>query len=128
VRAFRRVNRASGRVAARFGISAEQAHILAVLWAEGPLKVGQLQAMLELSSATLTGAVDRMQQLGLVRRTADPRDRRAFMVEATGVATARRRAIETALVKMEAECFAPLGARGRRELLRLLGQVVEASE
>jgi DNA-binding MarR family transcriptional regulator len=123
VRAFRRVNRASGRVAARFGISAEQAHILAVLWSSGPLKVGALQAMLELSSATLTGALDRMQQLGLVRRTTDPGDRRAFVIEAIGVPPSRRRAIEAALEEMEAACFAPLGAKGRHELLRLLDRV-----
>src|SRR5262249_7226068 len=53
VRAFRTVNRATGRVLQAYGLSAEQAHILVVLWFEGPKKVGELQRTLALSSGTL---------------------------------------------------------------------------
>src|SRR5688572_19792290 len=81
VRAFRQVNRAHNRALKPLGISAEQAHILLVLWREGPLKVGELQKTLALSSPTLTGALDRMERSGLVRRVADPGDRRAFRIE-----------------------------------------------
>jgi DNA-binding MarR family transcriptional regulator len=120
VRAFRRINRASGLAVQGFGISAEQAHILLVLWRQGPLKVGQLQRMLSLSSGTLTGALDRMDQAGLVRRVRHPQDGRAFTVEAASFDPKRRRAIEAALETMEDQAFGALSTAERDALLRLL--------
>jgi MarR family transcriptional regulator, organic hydroperoxide resistance regulator len=119
-RVFRQVNRASGRALSRFGLSAEQGHILLVLWLEGPMNVGRLRRVLMLSSATLTGALDRMEKQGFVRRVPDPDDRRAFRVEPSGFDARRRRAIEAALAAIETDCFAALGSRDRRELLRML--------
>ena len=42
VRLFRRVNRETGRALAPYKLSAEQAHILLVLWLDGPIKIGEL--------------------------------------------------------------------------------------
>jgi len=126
VRAFRTVNRASGRALQAHGLSAEQAHVLLVLWLEGPMKVGELQRTLALSSGTLTGALDRMEKTGLVRRTPDPDDRRAMRVEASSFDPRRRRAIEASLETMEKESFACLTARERAELLRLLTKIADA--
>ena len=120
VRAFRQLNRASGRVLQRFGLSAEQGHILLVLWLEGAMKIGTLGKVLMLSSATLTGALDRMEHQGLVRRVPDPADRRAVRVEPTGLDARVRRRVEAAVAASERESFAALTERERRELLRLL--------
>src|SRR5436190_19733632 len=81
VRLFRLVNRAHNRAIAAHGVSAEQAHILAVLWELGPITMGQLQRQVALSSGTLTGAIDRMEAQGMVRRVASPDDHRAFVIE-----------------------------------------------
>src|SRR5512140_2829521 len=108
VRAFRQVNRASSRALIPFELSAEQAHILLILWIEGPMKVGELQRLLCLSSGTLTGAIDRMDKAGLVRRVPDPHDGRAFRVEPAPFDAKRRRAIETTLEAAEAASFAKL--------------------
>ena len=120
VRLFRVVNRATGRALSPYGLSSEQAHILLVLWIEGAMKVGELQRLLMLSSGTLTGAIDRMEQAGLVRRVPDPNDRRAFRVEPERFDTRRRRAIERTLEETEAGCFASLTSTERAELLRLM--------
>jgi len=40
--------------------------VLSVLWLEGPLTIGELQAILALGSSTLTGTIDRMEKAGLV--------------------------------------------------------------
>jgi len=126
VRVFRQVNRATNRALRRFGLSAEQAHILVVLWLEGPLKIGELQRLLMLSSPTLTGAIDRMERAGLVRRVDHPEDGRAWRVEPTGVDARTRRAIEAALSEIEVECFGALRQSERRELRRLLEKVSES--
>src|SRR5215469_13353449 len=82
VRAFRTVNRDTTRALAPHGLSAEQAHILLILWdAARPMKVGELQRVLALGSGTLTGALDRMEKASLLRRVPDPNDRRAFVIE-----------------------------------------------
>ena len=122
-RAFRQVNRASSRALLPFELSAEQAHILLILWIEGPLKIGELQRVLSLSSGTLTGAIDRMHKAGLVRRVEDPKDGRAVRVEPAPFDTKRRRAIETALEATEAASFSRLTTRERQELLRLLTKI-----
>lgn len=112
----------------RHGLSAEQAHILIVLWVEGPMKIGALQRMLMLSSGTLTGALDRMARAGLVRRVPDPRDRRAMRVEPAPFDARRQRAIERTLEATEARSFSALDARERRQLLRLLQKVGAAAD
>jgi DNA-binding MarR family transcriptional regulator len=126
VRAFRLVNRASSRALLPFELSAEQAHILLVLWISGPMKIGELQRVLALSSGTLTGALDRMTKARLVRRIAHPEDARAFVVEAVPFESKKRRAIEKTLEDVERDGFAALTAPERRELLRLLTKVVDS--
>ena len=125
VRAFRHVNRASNQALRAHGLSAEQAHILLVLWFEGPMKVGELQRVLALSSGTLTGALDRMDEAGLVRRVADPHDRRTWRVEPAPFDARRRRAIESVLEKTEEQSFSSLTGPERRELLRLLTKIAD---
>jgi MarR family transcriptional regulator, organic hydroperoxide resistance regulator len=123
VRAFRVVNRATNRAVRPLGMSAEQAHILLVLWFEGPLKIGELQKMLTLSSSTLTGAIDRMEKAGLVRRTPDPEDGRAWIIEPGAIDNKTRRQMESVLGEMEEQCFAPLSAAEKKQLFQLLEKI-----
>jgi MarR family transcriptional regulator, organic hydroperoxide resistance regulator len=119
VRMFRLQNRVHSRALREVGLSAEQAHVLSVLWLRGPMTMGALQKQLALSSATLTGAIDRMEADGVVRRVPSADDKRAFVLEAR--TTAKQRAqIEAAIDAGEARCFRALGKRERGELLRLL--------
>jgi DNA-binding MarR family transcriptional regulator len=123
VRLFRQVNRVHNRRFAGVGISAEQAHILSILRLEGPLTMGRLQRLLSLSSATLTGAIDRLEALELVRRVPSPEDRRAFVIESRLSAKKQAAlwdAIDAAIDDGERRCFAVLTAAERRELLRLI--------
>ncbi len=128
VRAFRLVNRASNRAFQPFGLSAEQAHVLLILWADGPMKVGELQRVLALGSGTLTGALDRMDKLGLVKRVPDESDRRAFRVEPAEASARKRKRMEETVVELEEEAFASLTTKERKALLRLLGKVGDAGE
>jgi DNA-binding MarR family transcriptional regulator len=108
VRAFRVVNRASSRALAPLGLSAEQAHVLLILWFEGPMKVGELQRVLALGSGTLTGALDRLEKAGLTRRIPDEKDKRAFRVEASQKSLAKKEKVRRTLEAMEEELFGRL--------------------
>jgi DNA-binding MarR family transcriptional regulator len=119
VRLFRLVNRVHNRGLRSTGLSAEQAHILTILRIRGPMTMGALQKQLALSSATLTGAIDRMEADGLVRRVPSPDDRRAVLLEAR-VAAKLWAPLDAAIAVCEERCFRALGKRERAELLRLL--------
>jgi DNA-binding MarR family transcriptional regulator len=123
VRMFRLVNRSANRALAEHELSAEQAHVLSVLWAFGPVTMGELQRTLALSSATLTGSIDRMEAQELVRRVPSPADRRAYVIEPR-VSARRRDKIEATVEHFEQRCFAALTASERKELGRLLGKCI----
>ena len=127
VRVFRLVNRMHNRALADLGLSAEQAHILSVLWVIGPMTMGQLQRQVALSSGTLTGAIDRMEREGLVARVPSPEDRRAVVLEPR-VAKRKRAQIEAAIEATEAACWDGLATADRKELLRLLDQTIARLE
>jgi DNA-binding MarR family transcriptional regulator len=73
-------------------------NVMTVLDADGPLAMGHLADALDVSQASATGIVDRMEQRGLITRQRDPDDRRVTRVALTdegrgvisGLATERR--------------------------------------
>ena len=127
-RLFRSMARIHNRALKGFEISAVQAHVLTVLWLEGPMNMGELQAVLALKSSTLTGTIDRMEQAGLVRRVEEPGDRRAWRIEPASWPQRKRDELERQLSATEAECFEELGAGERKELVRLLTKAIASIE
>jgi DNA-binding MarR family transcriptional regulator len=123
VRLFRLVNRVHGRAIKPHGMSAEQAHVLLILAVEGPMTIGALGKLLALSSATLTGAIDRMEAQELVRRVPSPDDKRAFVIESL-LPARKQTQIDAAIEAGDQQCFAVLTAAERKELLRLLEKCV----
>lgn len=121
---FRVMARIYNRALKPFEISSVQAHILATLWMGGAMTIGELQALLMLGSSTLTGAIDRMERAGLVKRTPVAGDRRAFRLTPVDWPAKKREALLDTLVATEDECFAALSAAERRELSRLLTKAV----
>jgi DNA-binding MarR family transcriptional regulator len=70
------------RVAERHGLTPIQAKLLFVL-IFGPRVMGNLAATFGVEKAALTGLVDRVERLGLVKRSPVPGDRRAYHVTLT---------------------------------------------
>lgn len=59
-------------------------NVLYVLSSEGPLAMNRLAELLDVSGASATGIVDRMEQRGLVTRERDGEDRRVVRVVISG--------------------------------------------
>ena len=108
----------------RGALSLVHLHVLTVLEADGPLAMSRLAEALDVSVASATGIVDRMEQRGLVERRREPDDRRVVLVHATDagnaifedVATERRQHLRVLLDQMtdaELEGFLA-GLRGMR--------------
>src|SRR3954452_12027084 len=58
-------------------------HVLTVLEADGPLPMSRLADMLDVSVASTTGIVGRMEERGLVERSHGETDRRVVLVKPT---------------------------------------------
>jgi DNA-binding MarR family transcriptional regulator len=83
---MRRVSAASvlhsQAVARRVGLSPADLECLDLIQMEGAATAGQIGRRTGLTSGAVTGLIDRLEGLGLVRRAADPSDRRKVLVQA----------------------------------------------
>jgi MarR family 2-MHQ and catechol resistance regulon transcriptional repressor len=101
---------------------------LELLLHKGPQRVNEIGRRIELTSGSITTAVDRMEKRGLVRRTPDPLDRRASVVELTPEGKAL---IEHAFREHKAamdRAAEALSASERRTLVRLLKKLGLSAE
>jgi DNA-binding MarR family transcriptional regulator len=64
-------------------LSLVQLIVLTILESRGPLPMSRLAETLDVSDASATGIVDRMEKRGLVERGDDPNDRRVVLVRLT---------------------------------------------
>ena len=67
----------------RGSLSLVHLHVLTVLQVHGPLPMSKLADELDVSVASLTGIIDRMEARGLVERRREPDDRRVIIVHRT---------------------------------------------
>jgi len=89
-------------------VSMTHMHVLAKLRMAGPIPVTRLAEALDVSVASATGIVSRMEERGLVDRHRDENDRRVVLVAISDSGTAALEEIE---------------ARGREQLSRLLREL-----
>lgn len=97
--------------------------VLEVLRAKGPLPVNTIGRRVMLTSGSITTAVDRAEQRGLVKRVPCPEDRRIIHVHLT---PAGRRTIDAALkvhFRRLAEAFAVLTPEEQETFANLLRKV-----
>lgn len=82
-------------------------HVLSLLEADGPLSMTHLAEALDVSVASVTGIVDRLEQRGYVERRRGQDDRRVILVQRTAAGEA---------------VFSDLAANRRERLTRLLAE------
>jgi DNA-binding MarR family transcriptional regulator len=120
------------------GLSLVHLHVLAVLDVEGLLQMRALAESLDVSQASMTGIVDRMEQRGLVERQRDESDRRVVRVSLTadgramvgGMAAERRERLSAMLDDMTDEEIKSLlvGIRAMRRAREHLHARLAAAE
>jgi MarR family transcriptional regulator for hemolysin len=89
------------QLAQRHGTTFVQLKILELLQREPDISQNELAAITELSPMAVARLVDRLEELGLVKRCADPEDRRMWRLQLTPAAASLVRAIKT----LRAELF-----------------------
>jgi DNA-binding MarR family transcriptional regulator len=88
------------------------------------MTIGELQAHMMLGSSTLTGAIDRMERAGLLKRTPVEGDRRAYRLMPVTWSARKAEGLMETLAKTEDEVFRGLSAAERRTLSSLLGKAL----
>lgn len=121
VHAARRLRRHSAAQLAPLGLTSAQADVLRVVAsADGPLRMAEIAAGLDVVPRTATTLVDAVEAAGLITRRADPVDRRSVLVELTVGGRALLERIDCARRATAEAVFGGLAPRDRAELARLL--------
>jgi DNA-binding MarR family transcriptional regulator len=84
------------------------------------VRLSDLAEALRIAPRSATEVADGLQEGGLVERAADPTDRRAVVLRATGAGRRVQREVAAARAADSAELFARLSAADRAELGRIL--------
>jgi len=77
------LQRASKRMEAALGMTGPQRLVVRIVGRFPGIPAGHLAALLHVHPSTLTGVLQRLDRQGLVRRRADPRDRRRSLISLT---------------------------------------------
>ena len=122
---MQRMKQHSQRAAAEYEMSVAQVRALYEL--REPLSMRELAERLYLDPSNLTALIDRLEELGLVERTADAGDRRVKRLVITARGTELSEEI-VGSVFAASPVFGVLDDREQRELLDLLTRLVETPE
>ena len=101
-------------------LSPHQARALRVVARSEPTRMGVVAEHLRIAPRSATEVLDGLQERGLVRRLADPADRRAVLVELTDEGRALLAEVDAARDRESAAYLAALTTREQGDLARLL--------
>src|SRR4051812_20943026 len=124
----RRIKRVSEATLAEFDLTHPEWRVLGTLRNSGPRKAGVLARYLELSTGAMTSRLDGLEEQGLVRRVADPDDRRSVIVELTDEGRAKYEQTVSLQGRKEAFFASALTAAEQKRLNALLRKLMLALE
>jgi len=131
-RTLRRLTRAAERLEsaalAAAGLPRAQAHALLAVAGMARPAMAMVARELDLAPSTVTRLLDPLVRRGLVRREADPEDRRVIVVALTGAGRQAAERLAAALDRAYARVAAAAGAGGRRRLLASARELLVAVE
>ncbi|MEU4742474.1 MarR family winged helix-turn-helix transcriptional regulator [Actinosynnema sp. NPDC023658] len=111
----------AGQLLRQAGLHPGQEMVMMHLWDCGPQRQADLCGVLGTDSPTMTRTVQRLERAGFVRRTPDPTDGRAVLVEPTAASQALRHQVERMWQELESATTGDLDDDQQAETLRVLG-------
>ena len=119
------LRKAFGRRVASIGVTGAQWKVLFKLTLKPGLRQTDLADLLDIEPITLTRIIDRLQEAGLVERTPDPTDRRAWRLHVTEKAQPVVEKLRAIANEMTAEAFAGIDPKDIDVTRTVLAQVRE---
>lgn len=113
----------AGQLLRQAGLHPGQEMVMMHLWDCGPQRQSDLCGVLDTDSATMTRTVQRLERAGFVRRSPDPSDGRATIVEPSAASQALRREVERIWRELEEATVEGMDEREQAEVLTLLGRL-----
>ena len=110
------------------GLTAVQAMVLNTLSDDDGAPAGRLGERVQLTSATLTGIIDRLENLGFAERRASREDRRAVLICLTGKGRQVVGEIKPLLAGANQEFLAGLSPREQKQLRGLLQKLRDSRQ
>ena len=103
----------------KIGLYRGQPPMLHALWEQEGLSHTELAARLQISPATITKMIQRMERAGFIQRKSDPQDQRLSRVYLTEAGRAIRGEVEAIWFHIEAETFAGFSIQEKESLRNL---------
>lgn len=119
----RQLREKSAETLAPWDITPAHLRALRVVARHGTLRLSELSDRLQIAPRTATEVVDALQARDLVRRRADPGDRRAILVEVTDRGTGMLAEIRATRGTEPGRIFGRLDPAERAELARILSKL-----
>jgi DNA-binding MarR family transcriptional regulator len=119
----RRLRHASQQSLAQWEITPSQARALRVFDRHGVIRPSELSEHLHIAARSATEVIDDLEAKGLVRRTPDPHDRRATLVELTESGARLGHEVRAARGVEAERIFDQLSGADRAQLARILGKL-----
>jgi DNA-binding MarR family transcriptional regulator len=119
----RRLREMSQETLAPWDITPAHLRALRTLKRRGTMRLSELSEHLHIAPRSTTEVVDALESRGLVRRQADPGDRRATLVEVTDQGVAILDAIRAVRGTEAERVFGRLSPADRADLARILGKL-----
>ncbi len=119
----RQLRETSQETLAPWDITPAHLRALRALKRHGTMRLSELSDHLHIAPRSTTEVVDALESRGLVRRRADPGDRRATLVEVTEQGTGLLEAIRAARGTEAGRVFGRLSPADRAQLARILRQL-----
>ena len=101
-------------------IASADGHLLSYVYRYGPCTVGTLGDVFGIKGATLTGQLDRLEKRRLLKRVANPDDRRSFLVSVTPKGKTLVRRIGEQVMKLETEVRGKVADHDYRSFLKVI--------
>jgi MarR family transcriptional regulator, transcriptional regulator for hemolysin len=119
------LRKAFDRLAAGLGVTRAQWKVLFKLTRTPGLRQVELADMLDLEPITLCRIIDRLEEAGLVDRTRDPADRRAWRLQVTAKAQPLVEKLQRVGAELVEQAFAGIDAKDVETTRQVLARVRE---
>lgn len=115
--------------AVRHNLTVQQLHVLGFLSDQMPHPMSWMAAFLGCDASNVTGIVDRMLTLNLVKRTESEKDRRVKMIQITPEGEVIRSTIMRELSEASQDCIAKILSEEEQAVFaKIMHKLLEASE
>jgi DNA-binding MarR family transcriptional regulator len=124
-KAHMRVHNRANEELQPLGLTVKHYGLLTLLVHEGAVSQGRLGEVMRIDRTTMVALIDELERAGLVDRTRNPDDRRAYALAATAEGKRIQRRAATLMKRVYDETLSPLSADERGELRRMLIAIIE---